>query len=92
MIRRALAWARRIVGLVALAAAAWWALEAIVAWWAFRYLGDHPQRGVDASTGEPYGVRVSPLSPAEREAALAVEREAADAWADELRHASWRSP
>lgn len=61
---------RRLLGLAALAAAAWWLGRAIVELlWPTRAL-----YGV-APWGDPYGVRVTPLSAAERAAALARERE-----------------
>lgn len=60
---------RRLLGLLALAAAAWWLSRAISELlWPTRAL-----YGV-APWGDPYGVRVTPLSAAEREAALARER------------------
>ncbi len=39
-----------------------------------------PLYGVEADTGRPTGLRVSPLSPAESAAALALERDAAGSW------------
>lgn len=71
--RRVAPFARRLVGLGLLATAAWFALEAIAAWWAFRVLG-RPLVAVDADTGELYGFQVSPLTPSQRQAAL--DREA----------------
>lgn len=62
MIRRLATWTRRLVGIVALGLAAWWSVEAVMTWWAFRYLG---HRVVDPETGEPAGVRIVPLTAAE---------------------------
>lgn len=60
---------RRLLGLLALAAAAWWLSRAISELlWPTRAL-----YGV-APWGDPYGVRITPLSPAERAAAIATER------------------
>lgn len=79
MIRRLLTFARRLVGLVAVAAAAWWSIEAVMTWWAFRYLG---HKVVD-DTGTPVGIRIVPLTPAETAAARAAEPEIyAAAWAE----------
>ena len=58
-------WVRRIVGVALLA----WA-----AWQVIRPRSWIPLYGVDAETGAPYGVRITPLSPAETAAAIAAER------------------
>lgn len=77
MIRRLVTWSRRLVGAIALGAAAWWSLEAVMTWWAFRYLG---HRVVDAETGDPVGVRIVPLTPDEL-AAYDERRRFEEAWA-----------
>ena len=59
---------RAAAGLACLVAAAWWAVETV------RDVMLHrPLYGVDVDTGEPTGLRVSALSPAEAAAALELE-------------------
>lgn len=72
MIRRLLTWARRLAGLTLLAWSAYWALESVASWIAFRWLGE-PLLARDAETGELYGFQVSPLTPSQRQAALQRE-------------------
>lgn len=69
--------ARRLVGLVLLVAAARWAVLAILA----VLRGPEPVRYGVAPWGDPYGVRLSPLSPAETMAARDRERDALEAFA-----------
>lgn len=62
---------RRAAGAIALAAAVWWLARALAALlWPSRII----LHGV-APWGDHYGVRITPLSPAERAAAMALERE-----------------
>jgi hypothetical protein len=69
--RRLATWSRQLVGILLVAAATRWALEALAAWW--RAI---PLVAVDAGTGDVLGWRVSPLTPAERLEAEARERSA----------------
>ncbi len=77
-----LAWLRIVAGGILFAFAAIWAARSV--WPALRdgiLLARAHRRlyGVDAETGTWVGVRVSPLTPAEREAAIAAERQLGEA-------------
>lgn len=58
-------WIRRVLGLIAVAAATWWSLE---------WIRDRRRRARGAYPNE-WGVRTRPLSRRETAAALALERE-----------------
>jgi len=63
---------RVLAGAAALAAAAWWTLEAIAK------RSGPPRYGLDE--GRPTGLRISPLTPVEAGVARALERDELMAW------------
>lgn len=79
MIRRRL---RQLLGLALLAWAGWTIARETIARSRDRFLfgGWIPLYGLEADTGAPTGLRVNALSPAERNAALELERRLNEEW------------
>jgi len=67
---------RRILGALFFALAGWWS----VAWLRETMRRSTFRFSVDAETGEPYGLRITPLTPAERLEAIDREWDAQDQW------------
>jgi hypothetical protein len=89
-VRRLVTLARRVLGLALWVWAGWQLYQAVMAWFGCRWPGN-PEALVaaDAETGAVLGFRISPLTPAEADAARDRERAAfTAAWRELLERES----